>query len=135
MDGDSAAQHPTKAAFFMQHPVFALKMWSQSLLMSRNFLFDALPVRIMDPVKPFFWFVPDFSFFIAQHSLPTRREMHNVGRKIPVPQSIVRTTSRQCVTLFAFFQRFLCKLVRQLSTYSRYRDRKINRLRQIIVCP
>ena len=72
MNGDPAAQHPTKGAFFMQHAVLALEMRSRSLLMSRNFLFDALPVRIMDPVKPFFWFVPDFSFFIAQHSLPTR---------------------------------------------------------------
>ena len=61
--------------------------------------------------------------------------MHSVGRKIPVPQSIVRTTSRQCVTLFALFQRFLCMLVRQLSAYPRYRDGKINRLRQIIVGP
>src|SRR5258708_36045615 len=98
-------------------------------MMRRNFLCDALAVSIMDPVKPFLSFVSDFSFFIARHSLPTRREMHHVGRKIPVPHSIVRTTSCQCVALFAFFQRFLCMLVGQLSTYPRYLYRKINRLR------
>src|SRR5258708_37314828 len=113
----------------MQYAVLSLEMWSRYLLMGGNFLFDALAVRIMDPVKPFFWFVSDFSFFIAQHSLPARREMHHVGGKIPVPQSIVRTTSCQCVALFAFFQRFLCMLVGQLSTYPRYLYRKINRLR------
>src|SRR5216684_5087116 len=95
MDGDPAAKHPTKAAIFMQHAVLTLEMRSHSLLMGGNLLFDSFSIRVMDPVKPFFRSVPDFSFFIAQHGLPTRGEMHNVGRKTPVPQAIVGATSRQ----------------------------------------
>jgi hypothetical protein len=56
----------------------------------------------MDPVKPFFRPVPHFSLLIAQHGFPTRGEMHNVGRKIPIPQAIVGATSRQGIALFAF---------------------------------
>src|SRR3979411_1979888 len=95
MNGDPSTQHPTKASILMQHAVFPLEMRGQSLLMGGNLLFDSFSIRVMDPVKPFFRSVPDFSFLIAQHGLPTSGEMHNVGRKIPVPQAIVGATSRQ----------------------------------------
>src|SRR5258708_34916530 len=107
MDGDPAAQHPTKAAFFMQHAVLALEMRSQSLLVGGNLLFDSFSVRVMCPVKPFSRPVPDFAFFIAQHGLPTWGEMHDVGRKTPVPQAAVGATSRQGIALFTLLPCFL----------------------------
>src|SRR2546427_788679 len=107
VDGDAAAQHPTKATFFMQHAVLTLEMRSQSLLMGCNLLFDSLSISVMDPVKPFFRSDPNFAFLIAQHGLPTRGKMDNVVRQIPVPQAIVGTTSREGIALFAFLQRFL----------------------------
>src|SRR5260370_41676340 len=93
MDGDPAAQHPTKATFFMQHAVLALEMRSQSLLMGGNLFFDSFSVRVMDPVKPFSRSVPDFSFLISQHDLPTWGEMHNVFPNAQVPHAIVQATS------------------------------------------
>src|SRR3979411_933985 len=112
MNGDPSTQHPTKTTILMHHAVFPLEMSGQSLLMGGNLLFDSFSVRVMDPVKPFSRSVPDFSFFIAQHGLPTSGEMHNVGRKDtvpkpPVPQAIVGATSRQGIALFAFLQCFL----------------------------
>src|SRR5260370_25809611 len=107
MDGDPAAQHPTKAAIFMQHAVLTLEMRGQSLLMGGNLLFDSFSIRIMDPVKPFFRSVSDFSFLVAQHGLPASGEMHNVGRKTPIPQANAGATSRQGIALFTFLQRLL----------------------------
>src|ERR1700745_3468443 len=104
MHGDAAAQHPTKAAIFMQDPVLTLEMRSQSLFMGCDLLFDALAIRVMDPVKPFFGLVSDLVFLIAQHSLPARREMNNIGRQIPVPQAIVGAASSQGVAFFTFLQ-------------------------------
>ena len=85
MNGDASAQHPTKAFIFMQHAMLALEMRSQSLLMGGNLLFDSFSIRVMDPLKPFFRPVSDFTFLIPQHGLPAGGEMYNVGRKIPVP--------------------------------------------------
>src|SRR6267143_2023352 len=107
MYGDPAAQHPTKASIFMQHAVLTLKMRSQAFLMGGNLLFDSFSIRVMDPVKPFFRSVPDFAFLIAQHRLPARGEMYNIGRQTPVPQAIVGAASRQGVALFTFLQCFL----------------------------
>src|SRR5258708_18295100 len=107
MNGDPPTQHPTKASILMQHAVFTLEVRSQSFLMGGNFLFDSFSVRVMDPVKPFFRSVPDFAFLTAQHGLPARGEMHNVGRKTPVPKAIVGATSRQGIALFTLPQCFL----------------------------
>src|SRR2546427_12072807 len=114
MNGDPPAQHPTKASILMQHAVFTLEMRSQSLLMGGNHLFDSFSVRVMDPVKPFFRSVSDFTFLIAQHCLPTRGEMYNVGRKTPVPQSVVGAPNRYGIALFTVLQRRLPVLVGQL---------------------
>src|ERR1700681_487060 len=104
MDCNPSAKHTTKAAIFVQHAVLTLEMQSQSLLMGGNVPLESFSIRVMDPVEPFLRSVSDFSFLVPQHGLPTRREMHNVSRKIPVPQAIVRATCRQRVALFAFLQ-------------------------------
>jgi len=58
MNGDPSAQHPAKASILMQHAMLTLEMRSQASLMGGNFLFDSFSIRVMDPVKPFFRFVP-----------------------------------------------------------------------------
>src|SRR5882762_7553930 len=115
--------------------MLTLEMQGQSLLMDGHVPFDSFSIRVMDPVQPFLRSVPDFSFLVSQHGLPTWREMHNVGRKIPVPQAIVGAASRQRIALFAFLQRFPRLLVSQLGAYPSHCNWKIDRLRQIIVGP
>src|SRR6266850_2695647 len=107
MNCDPAAQHPPKAAIFVQYTVLTLKMRSRAFLMGGNLFFDSFSISVMDPVKPFFWSFPDFAFLIAQHGLPAGGEMHNIGRQIPVPQAIVGAASRQGIALFTFLQCFL----------------------------
>src|SRR5258708_14299720 len=113
----------------MQHAVLALEMGSQSLLMGGNLFLDSFSIRVMDPVKPFFGFFSDFSIFIAQHGLPTRREVNDIGRNIPVPKAIVGATSCQSVALFAFLQSFPSLFVRQLDAYPLHLNWKFYRPR------
>src|SRR6266576_423269 len=111
MNGDPSTQHPTKASILVQHAVFTLEVRSQAFLMGGNFLFDSFSVRVMDAVKPFFRSVPDFAFLTAQHGLPARGEMHNIGRQIPVPKAIIGAASRQGIALFTLLQGLLCSFV------------------------
>ncbi len=112
MNSYRSAQHPTKASVFMQHAVLSLEMRSQAFLMGGNLLFDSFPIRVMDPLKPFFRSVPDFTFLITQHGFPARGKMHNIGRQIPVPQAVVGAASCQRIALFTFLQRLLRSFVR-----------------------
>src|SRR5258708_18336651 len=112
MYGDPSTQHPTKASIFVQNTMLTLEVRSQAFLMGGNLLFDSFSIRVMDPLKPFFRSVPDFTLLIAQHRFPTRREMDHVGRQTPIPKAIVGATSRQGIALFTFLQRFLRMFVR-----------------------
>src|SRR5437016_11669414 len=111
MNAGPSVQHPPKAAIFMQYAVLTLKVRSQAFLMGGNLLFDSFSVRVMDPVKPFFRSVPDFAFLTAQHGLPARGEMHNIGRQIPVPKAVIGAARRQGIALFTFLQRLLRSFV------------------------
>src|SRR5207302_2071265 len=93
-NGDPAAQHPPEASIFMQYAMLAFEMRSQAFLMGGNLLFDAFSIRVMYPLKPFFRAVPNLGFLIAQHGLPARREVHNIGRQIPIPKAIIGAASR-----------------------------------------
>src|SRR5258707_310511 len=103
-------------------------MGSQSLLMGGDLFLDSFSIRVMDPVKPFFGFFSDFSIFIPQHGLPTRREVNGIGRNIPVPKAIVGATSRQSVALFALLQSIPRLVVRQLAAYAIHRNSEIDPL-------
>src|SRR5256885_60285 len=49
---ETPAEHPPEAPIFVQHTMLALEMWSQLLLMSGNFVFDTISVRIMNAFEP-----------------------------------------------------------------------------------
>src|SRR5712672_4073031 len=109
-NSESPAQHPTKGSILVQHTLLALEMRRQSFSMGSEFVFDTFSIRIMYAVKPFFQFVPDFAFVVAQHGFPARREIHDVGQQIPVPEAVVGASSRQRIAFFTLSQ----SLVRSL---------------------
>src|SRR5229473_8160456 len=101
-----------KASILMQHAVLTLEMRSRASLMGCNLLFDSFAIRVMNPVEPLLGCVADFVFLIAQHGLPTRGEMDDVGQQVPVPQAIVGAQRRQGIPLFTLLQRFLRMFMR-----------------------
>src|SRR5438128_582630 len=107
-----------KASILVHHAVLALEMRSQASLVRGNLLFDSFSIRIMNALEPLLRCVADFVFLIAQHGLPTRGKMDNIGQQVPVPQAVIRAQRRQRIPLFAFLQRFLRMFMRKLSSYA-----------------
>src|SRR5258708_39657209 len=101
-------------------------MRRQSFSMGSEFVFDTFSIRIMYAVEPFFQFVADFVFVIAQHGFPARGEIHDVAQQIPVPKAVVCASSRQRVPFFTLSQGLMPSLEEQLGVYARQSDCKVD---------
>src|SRR5437660_409951 len=75
--------------------------------MSRYSFVDFVDILRVNAFQPLLWAVCDLSLLITEHGLPATREIDLVGFQIPIPQSVVGTTSGQGVTFLAPPERFL----------------------------
>src|SRR6266446_9835686 len=69
--------------------------------MRQDLRLNSFDVFRVDAVEPFIRVAVQLTLLVAEHRLPTGTEMHLVGFKIPLPQSLTSASKQHRAALFA----------------------------------
>jgi len=76
--------------------------------MGSELVCDTFSIRVMYPVKPFFQFVTDFAFVIANMDFQRVEKYIDVGQQIPVPKPSWRPRAAKRIAFFTLSQCSCC---------------------------
>ena len=77
--------------------------------------------------------VRNLVFLPAEHLLPSRREVDDIGLQVPVPEPVIRAPHGQRVALLAFAQRGLGLATTELGLDTRHGHGEVDRLGHVVV--